>query len=495
MNHPIGFDYDQYLEAQTARIQERIAQFGDKLYLEFGGKLFDDHHAARVLPGFPPDGKIRMLEELKDSVEMLISISALDIEKKKIRGDLGITYDLDVLRLIDAFRAKGLYVGSVVVTQYSHQPSADVFLARLNQLGVKTYLHYPISGYPTSVSHIVSEEGFGKNQYVETTRPLVVVTAPGPGSGKMATCLSQLYHDHKNGIHAGYAKYETFPVWNLPLNHPVNQAYEAATADLNDVNMIDPFHLEAYNVPAVNYNRDVEVFPLLSAMYKRIMGTCPYQSPTDMGVNMVGNCITHEEVTQTAAKREILRRHHMALCDHLRGRCTEEVLYKIELLMAQGEIGSDLRPVVDASVELSQKVGLPTASIQLPNGHVVTGKTSDLMGATSATLLNALKQIAGIPPYVDLISPEALAPIQELKVHHLGSRNPRLHSDEILTALAISATTNGQANLALQQLDVLRDCDAHTSVIPSPVDISIYTRLGLRLTFEPIYEKNRLFHG
>ena len=490
----IGFDNARYLETQSARIKERIAQFGDKLYLEFGGKLFDDYHASRVLPGFAPDSKIRMLQELKDDVEVVVTICAGDIEKNKLRGDLGITYDVDVLRLIDAFRGQGLYVGSVVVTQYDRQPAADAFKKRLEGLGMRVFLHYPIAGYPNNVPLIVSDEGYGKNDYVETSHPLVVVTAPGPGSGKMAVCLSQLYHEHKRGVKAGYAKFETFPIWNLPLQHPVNLAYEAATADLNDVNMIDPFHLAAYGVTTVNYNRDVEIFPVLAAIFEKITGACPYKSPTGMGVNMAGSCIIDDQVVQEAARQEIIRRYYTALCDRRQGRCGDEPVYKLELLMQQVKADASLRPVVGAALAVAEETGNPASAIQLPSGEVVTGKTTDLMGASSSTLLNALKRLAGIGHEHHLISREAIEPIQTVKVKHLGSANPRLHSDETLIALAISATTNPLARQALDQLEHLRDCEAHSSVILSPADSGTYAKLGMRLTCEPAYETNKLYH-
>ena len=490
----IGFDNQKYLELQSAHIRERIGQFDNKLYLEFGGKLFDDHHASRVLPGFEPDSKIRMLKELRDSVEVVIAICANDIEKNKVRGDLGITYDVDVLRLIDAFRGQGLLVGSVVVTQYAGQPAADAFRRRMEQLGMQTYLHYPIAGYPHNIPLIVSDEGYGKNEYIETTRPLVVVTAPGPGSGKMAVCLSQLYHEYKRGIKAGYAKFETFPIWNLALQHPVNLAYEAATADLGDVNMIDPFHLSAYNETTVNYNRDVEIFPVLSAMFEKIMGECPYKSPTDMGVNMAGKCIVDDEAVQAAARQEIVRRYYTALCDRRMGTADSELVYKLEMIMQQAHVDVSIRPVAAAAAQVAEETGKPAGAIELPNGEVVTGKTTDLMGPSSSTLLNALKALAGIEHQQHLISREALEPIQMVKVHHLGSVNPRLHSDEILIALAISATTNPLAKQALEQLSALRGCEAHSTVILSPVDSGTYSRLGLRLTCEPQYETNKLYH-
>ena len=490
----IGFDNDKYIETQSLHIKERIAQFGGKLYLEFGGKLFDDHHAARVLPGFAPDSKIRMLTQLADQVEIVVAINAADIEKNKLRGDLGITYDVDVLRLIDAFRSMGLYVGSVVITRYDHQGAAKAFQKRLEELGVKVYRHYPIEGYPHNVPFIVSDEGYGKNQYIETARPLVVVTAPGPGSGKMAVCLSQLYHEYKRGVKAGYAKFETFPIWNLPLDHPVNLAYEAATADLNDVNMIDPFHLAAYGATTVNYNRDVEVFPVLSAIFENIMGESPYKSPTDMGVNMVGNCIVDDAVVCDAARQEIMRRYYDALCDKRRGKGSDETIYKLELLMKQAGVDMSIRAVVSEALAVAEKTGCPAAAIELPDGRVVTGKTSNLMGPAAGAVLNALKALAGIPQELDLISPEAIMPIQHLKVEHLGSKNPRLHTDEVLIALASSAVANPLADKAMDQLARLRDCQAHISVLLSSVDMRLYKKLGLQVTCEPEYETNQLYH-
>ncbi len=494
MAKEIGFDNQKYLDTQSAHIRERIAQFGGKLYLEFGGKLFDDHHAARVLPGFAPDSKIRMLLELRDSVEVVIAINAAAIEQNKVRGDLGITYDEDVLRLIDTFRDKGLYVGSVVITQYAGQSAADAFRQRLGSLGVQVYLHYPIAGYPHDIAHIVSDEGYGKNDYIETTRPLVVVTAPGPGSGKMATCLSQLYHHYRRGVKAGYAKFETFPIWNLPLQHPVNLAYEAATADLNDVNMIDPFHLQAYGETTVNYNRDVEVFPVLAAMFEKITGESPYKSPTDMGVNMAGSCIVDDDVVCDAARQEILRRYYTALCDRRRGQGSDEIVYKLELLMKQAGITEEIRPVIAAAERRAEETGEPAAAMELPDGQIVTGKTGALMGASSAALLNALKALAGIGKQAHLISRAAIEPIQSVKIRHLGSHNPRLHSDEILIALAISAATDPLAAKALDSLDSLRDCEAHSSVILSSADSTVYQKLGLRLTCSPRYQTNQLYH-
>lgn len=483
----IGFDNEKYLHMQSEHIGNRIAQFGGKLYLEFGGKLFDDYHASRVLPGFEPDSKLKMLLQLKEKVEIVIAINAADIEKNKLRTDLGITYDLDVIRLIDCFRTIGLYVGSIVMTRFTGQPTAIAFQKRLEHLGVRVYRHYTIDGYPSDIAHIVSDEGYGKNEYIETSRELVVVTAPGPGSGKMATCLSQLYHEHKRGIQAGYAKFETFPIWNIPLTHPVNLAYEAATADLNDVNMIDPFHLDAYGVTTVNYNRDVEIFPVVTAMLERILGTCPYKSPTDMGVNMAGNCIIDDEATKAASRQEILRRYYTALCDERKGIISSDIVLKLELLMKKAGITVNDRPVIGPALQKKEITGAPAAAMELPDGTIVTGKTSDLLGASSALLLNALKTLAGIEDSVHLISPEVLEPIQHLKVGHLGSRNPRLHTDEALIALSICAATDEKAELAMQQLDKLRGCEVHSSVILSAVDEKVFRRLGTNLTCEPVY--------
>ena len=489
-----GFDNEKYIASQAEHIKERIAQFGGKLYLEFGGKLFDDYHASRVLPGFQPDTKFRMLKSLAEDVEIIIAINANDIEKNKERGDLGITYDTDVARLIDVFRGFGLYVGSIALTQYAGQPAADVFEKRMQALGLKVYRQYRIPNYPADVRLVVSDEGYGRNDYIETTRSLVVVTAPGPGSGKMATCLSQLYHEHKRGVKAGYAKFETFPIWNLPLKHPVNLAYEAATADLNDVNMIDPFHLEAYGETTVNYNRDIEIFPVVNAMFELIAGKSPYRSPTDMGVNMAGNCIIDDEVCREASLKEIVRRYYTALCDRRVGAAGDELVNKLELLMQQAHVDPSIRPVVAAAAQVAEETGNPAGAIELPSGEVVTGKTTDLMGASSATLLNALKRLAGIDHQHHLISREAIEPIQTVKVKHLGSANPRLHSDETLIALAISATTNPLARRALDKLSELRECEAHSSVILSPADSGTYAKLGMRLTCEPTYETNKLYH-
>ena len=482
-----AFDNDKYLQMQSEHIRQRIAQFGGKLYLEFGGKLYDDNHASRVLPGFQPDSKLRMLLQLKDQVEMVIAINADDIEKNKVRGDLGITYDRDVIRLIDVFRGFGLYVSSVVLTRYHSQSLAKAFQSRLEGLGIRVYHHYEIAGYPADTAHIVSEEGFGKNDYIETTRSLVVVTAPGPGSGKLATCLSQLYHEHERGITAGYAKFETFPIWNIPLNHPVNLAYEAATADLNDVNMIDPFHLEAYGVTTVNYNRDVEAFPVLVAIFEKILGHCPYKSPTDMGVNMAGNCIVDDEGTREASRQEIIRRYYEALCDQKKGKNVEDALRKLDLLMKKAGVSPADRKVVAPALRRAEETGSPAAAMELPDGSIVTGKTSDLLGASSALLLNALKALGGMPSDLHLISPVALDPIQHLKVDHLGNRNPRLHTDETLIALSISAATNPMAEHAMEQLDKLRGCEVHSSVILSSVDERTFKRLGVNLTCEPRY--------
>ncbi|MBE5749592.1 MAG: DUF1846 domain-containing protein [Clostridiales bacterium] len=480
-----GFDNAKYLEMQSAKILERIATFGDKLYLEFGGKLFDDYHAARVLPGFEPDSKIKMLSQLKDQAEILIVINSGDIEKNKHRSDLGITYDLDVLRLIDIFKSQGFYVGSVVLTRFAEQPSAVAFSKRLEMRGIKVYKHYPIEGYPSEVEKIVSDDGFGKNEFVVTTRPLVVVTAPGPGSGKMATCLSQLYHENKRGVKAGYAKYETFPVWNLPLNHPVNAAYEAATADLNDMNMIDPFHLEAYGQMAVNYNRDVEVFPVLSAMLQKVLGESPYKSPTDMGVNMAGYCIIDDEVVQKASRQEIIRRYYAAQIDVRKGLTSKETISKIEILMQKMRITINDREVVAAALEKEATTGAPGCALQLTTGEMVTGKTGKLLGASAAALLNALKVLGGVDDSIDLISSTVIKPIQELKVNHMGSVNPRLHTDEILLSLAVSAATDPTAKIALDQLSKLEGAQLHSSVILSAVDEMTLKKLGINVTCEP----------
>ena len=490
----IGFDNNKYLSLQSEKIKERISNFGDKLYLEFGGKLFDDYHASRVLPGFAPDSKLRMLLQLADQAELVVAINAADIEKNKVRHDLGITYDLDVLRLIQEFRDKGLYVGSVVITQYSGQASADQFRMKLEHMGIKVYRHYMIDGYPSNVSRIVSDEGYGKNEYINTTRPLVIITAPGPGSGKMATCLSQLYHENKRGIKAGYAKFETFPIWNLPLKHPVNMAYEAATADLNDVNMIDPFHLEAYNQTTVNYNRDVEIFPVLNAIFDGIYGESPYKSPTDMGVNMAGFCIIDDAACREASNQEIIRRYYQALNRLATEEGSQEEVYKIELLMKKDKITPSMRQVVGACSTLAAARNAPAAAMELPDGRIVTGKTGSLLGASAAVLLNAIKELGEIPHDVHLIAPSAIEPIQTLKTNYLGSKNPRLHTDEVLIALSVSAATDPIAQKAMAQLPKLDGCQVHTSVMLSSVDISIFKKLGVQLTSEPVYEHKRLYH-
>ena len=490
----IGFDNDKYLKLQSEKIKERIAFFGGKLYLEFGGKLFDDYHASRVLPGFKPDSKINMLCQLKDQAEIVIVISSEDIAKNKVRGDLGISYDVDVLRLIDAFRSYGLYVGSVVLTKFQGQPNVITYQKKLESLGMKVYRHYPIEGYPSDIPFIVSDDGYGKNDYIETTRSLVVITAPGPGSGKMATCLSQLYHEYKRGIKAGYAKYETFPIWNIPLKHPVNLAYEAATADLNDVNMIDPFHLEAYGKTTINYNRDVEVFPVLNAMFEKIMGESPYKSPTDMGVNMAGFGIVDDEVCREASKQEIIRRYFNTRCQVIQGGADMDQVYKIELLMKQAGITVDDRAVVSQARVKAETTGEPAAAMQLPDGRIVTGKTSALLGASSALLLNALNLLAGIDDDAELISPTTIEPIQDLKVNHLGNHNPRLHTDEVLIALSICATTDDRAELAMQQIQSLKGSEVHSSVILSPVDVNVFRKLGVNLTCEPVYQTKKLYH-
>ena len=490
----LGFDNDKYLTTQSEMIKKRIAEFGGKLYLEFGGKLFDDYHASRVLPGFEPDSKIKMLMQLKEQAEIVVVISSDDIEKNKVRGDLGITYDLDTLRLIDAFRGNGLSVNSVVLTKYHGQPAADAFAARLEALGIRSYKHYPIAGYPYNVSTIVSDDGYGKNDYIETTKPLVVITAPGPGSGKMAACLSQLYHENKRGTKAGYAKFETFPIWNLPLNHPVNLAYEAATADLNDVNMIDPFHLEAYGKSTVNYNRDVEIFPVLRAIFQMIYGSSPYKSPTDMGVNMAGNCIVDDFAVSEAAKEEIVRRYYAALCDERQGLGSHEATVKIELIMKKAGVSISDRRVVAAAVSREKETEAPAMAIELNDGRIITGKTSSLLGPASAVLLNALKALAGIPHEVLLMSPNVIEPIQELKVNQLGGHNPRLHTDEVLIALAICAVTNPTARAALDQLKNLRSTEAHSTVMLSQVDDNTFKKLGVHLTCEPKHQTKKLFH-
>ena len=481
-----GFDNKKYLSLQSEKIEERISSFGDKLYLEFGGKLFDDFHASRVLPGFEPDSKIKMLLKLKDIAEVLIVISANDIEKNKYRSDLGITYDADVIRLLGIFKKKGLYVGSVVMTMYQSTPRVDGFIKRLEGMGISVYKHYAIAGYPSDVQKIVSDDGYGKNEFVPTSRRLVVVTAPGPGSGKMATCLSQLYHENKRGVKAGYAKFETFPIWSLPLSHPVNIAYEAATADLSDVNMIDPYHLEAYGSLAVNYNRDVEIFPVVNAMLERILGKSPYKSPTDMGVNMAGFCIVDDEACRKASRDEILRRYYDAQCDARIGRVSKEVVGKIELLMSKLSLTVEDRKAVPMAIKKASKTGAPAVAIELPNGAIVTGKTSKLLGASAAALLNALKTLGGIDDKVQLISPTVIEPVQKLKVGYMGSVNPRLHTNEVLMSLAICAVEGETAKLALDQLDKLKGGEVHSTVILSDVDAKTFKSLGMRVTCEAV---------
>lgn len=519
MSGKIGFDSNKYLKLQSEHIKERISHF-DKLYLEFGGKLFDDYHASRVLPGFQPDNKLRMLEQLKAHAEIVIVIGADAIEQNKVRGDLGITYDLDAIRLVSVFQSRGFLVNSVVITKYKGQKKADRFRKKLDAIGLKSYVTYLIDGYPANVANIVSEEGFGKNDFIETTRPLVVITAPGPGSGKMATCLSQIYHEHKRGIRAGYAKFETFPIWNLPLRHPVNLAYESATADLDDVNMIDPYHLEAYGKTTVNYNRDIEIFPVLSGLFEAIAGECPYKSPTDMGVNMVGNAIVDDEVCRKAACQEIIRRYYKSACAVRRGDAEISELYKQEILLKQADVKPEDRMTAVAANHLQETTGHPAAAIELTDLDasaipaevlkgcimekdsdapgsgdvlVVTGKTNALLGAAASCLLNTLKVLAGLPHKEKLISEEALLPIQTLKTKYLGGHNPRLHSDEMLIALSSSSSLNEHARRAMEQLPKLRGADAHSSVILSRVDEEVFRRLGLQLTCTPEYEQGKEF--
>ncbi len=481
-----GFDNEKYLRIQSEHIKERIGKFGNKLYLEFGGKLFDDYHASRVLPGFEPDSKLKMLTQLKDDAEIVIVISSHDIETNKVRGDLGITYDVDVLRLRDAFVQRGFVVNSVVITHYSGQPSATAYRERLERLGINVYYHYIIEGYPTNVELIASDEGFGKNDYVETTRPLVVITAPGPGSGKMAVCLSQLYQENRRGVKAGYAKFETFPIWSIPLKHPVNIAYEAATADLNDVNMIDPFHLEAYGETAVNYNRDIEIYPVLNALFEGIYGENPYKSPTDMGVNMAGFCISDDEVCCQASKDEIIRRYYTALCNYAEGKSSQNEVNKIALLMKQAKISTDDRRTTLAAKERRDQTGVHAAAIELQDGTLITAKTSDLLGACAALLLNALKHLAGIDHEVKLISQKMIEPIQHTKVSMLHGSNPRLHTDEVLVTLSILSLLDDNCRRALDCLPMLDGCQVHTTVMTSEVDRKIFKKLGIGLTSEPV---------
>jgi len=490
----IGFDHDKYTAMQSEHTLNRIAKFGGKLYLELGGKLFDDTHASRVLPGFRPDSKISMLLNLKDQAELVIVINADDIEKNKIRGDLGITYDTEVLRLIDAFRSIGMYVGSVVLTRWRDQHAAVLFKQRLESLGISVFRHFDIEGYPYNVKHIVSDDGFGKNEYVETSRPLVLVTAPGPGSGKMAVCLSQLYQEHQRGVQAGYAKFETFPIWNLSLKHPVNVAYEAATVDLDDHNMIDPFHLEAYGETTVNYNRDIEIFPVLNAVFEQIYGSSPYASPTDMGVNMVGNCIIDDDVCRQAAHQEIIRRYYAARCNLRKGQGEQGEVDKLELLLQKSGITDENRPVLAAARARAEETGEPASAMQLPDGRIITGKTTKLLGPSAARLLNVLKALGGIDKGTHLISPNVIEPIQTLKCDYLGNHNPRLHTDEVLLALSICAATDEKAATAMKQLPLLKGCEAHSTVILGQVDNNVFKRLGVNLTCDPRYQTHKLYH-
>lgn len=485
----IGFDNDKYIQLQSEKIRERISQFDNKLYLEFGGKLFDDFHASRVLPGFMPDSKIRLLMEMKDKAEIVMVINATDIEKKKVRSDLDITYDLDVMRLYEAFTQAGLYVSTVVISQYNHQPLADAFKLKVENMGLKVALHYPIAGYPNDIEHIVSPEGLGKNDWIETTRELVVITAPGPGSGKLATCLSQLYHDHQRGIKSGYAKFETFPIWNIPLKHPVNLAYEAATADLNDVNMIDPFHLEAYGKMSVNYNRDVDAFPLLTTLFEKIAGECLYKSPTDMGVNMCGYCICDDDACKEASNQEIIRRYYKALCDVRKEKANQSEVGKIGFIMQQAGITKEYRKVVKPALAVAERTGNPACAIELADGRIITGKTTDLLGASCSCLLNALKAVAGLDDDLILLTPEIIEPIQDLKVRRFQSKNPRLHTDEVLIALSIIAVNDANARTCLEALSDLKGCEMHSTVMLSHVDRQTLKKLGILVTCEPEFRK------
>ncbi|WNZ94738.1 DUF1846 domain-containing protein [Streptococcus iniae] len=489
-----AFDSEKYLTLQRDHILERISQFDGKLYMEFGGKMLEDYHVARVLPGYEPDNKIKLLKELKDQVEIVITINANNIEHSKARGDLGISYDQEVFRLIDTFNALDIYVGSVVITQYNNQVVTDLFRKQLDKNDIASYLHYPIKGYPTDINHIISAEGMGKNDYIKTSRNLIVVTAPGPGSGKLATCMSQIYHDQINGITSGYAKFETFPVWNLPLHHPVNLAYEAATADLDDVNMIDPFHLETYGKTAVNYNRDIEVFPVLNRTFERILKQSPYASPTDMGVNMVGYSIVDEKATIEASKQEIIRRYYQTLVDFKAERVSASAVKKIELLMNDIGVSPEDRKVTVVAREKAEKTGAPALALELPDGQIVTGKTSELFGPTAAVVINAIKKLAHIDKQTHLIEPEYVKPIQGLKVEHLGSQNPRLHSNEILIALAITAMNSPEADLAMKELGKLNGGEAHSTVTLTDEDKNVLRKLGVNVTFDPVYQQNKLYH-
>ncbi|MGT2742497.1 DUF1846 domain-containing protein [Streptococcus plurextorum] len=488
-----AFSSEQYLNLQRDHILERIAQFDGKLYMEFGGKMLEDYHAARVLPGYEPDNKIKLLHELREQVEIVIAINASNIEQSKARGDLGISYDQEVLRLIDKFNDLDIYVGSVVITQYKGQAAADAFRKELDKNGITSYLHYPIAGYPTAIDHIISPEGMGKNDYIKTSRNLIVVTAPGPGSGKLATCISQLYHDQINGVKSGYAKFETFPVWNLPLHHPVNLAYEAATADLDDLNMIDPFHLETYGKTTINYNRDIEIFPVVKRMLERILGQSPYASPTDMGVNMVGFAIIDDEAAKEASKQEIIRRYYQTLVDFKAERVKESAVKKIELLMNDLGISPLDRLVTKAAREKALKTGAPALALQLPNGQIVTGKTSELFGPSAAVIVNGIKALAGITKPTHLIEPEYVKPIQNLKINHLGNRNPRLHSSELLIALAITAMTSQEADKAMKELGNLKGSEVHSTVNLPEEDKNVFRKLGINVTFDPIYQQDKLY--
>ena len=487
-----GFDNAKYLKIQSEHIKERIAKFGDKLYMEFGGKLFDDYHASRVLPGFEPDSKLQMLMQLKDELEMIIVISAVDIEKNKMRADLGITYDMDVLRLRDEFIARGFSVNSVVITHFNGQASAEAYRKRLENMDIRVYYHYTIEGYPNNVSLIDSDEGFGRNDFVETTRPLVVVTAPGPGSGKMAVCLSQLYQENKRGVKAGYAKFETFPVWSLSLTHPVNVAYEAATADLDDVNMIDPFHMDAYGVTAVNYNRDIEIFPVMNALFEDIYGEAPYKSPTDMGVNMIGSCICDDEVCREASRQEIIRRYFTGLCNLADGKCTENEVNKLSLLMKRAKLTVNDRRCVVAARERLEKAQKATSAMELEDGTILTGETSPLLGPSAALLLNAIKHLAGIAHNVKLIPQTMIEPIQKLKVDYLHGHNPRLHTDEVLVAISMMGRLDENCRLALEQLPNLKGAQVHSTVMLSEVDRKTWNKLGIGLTCDPVRKIKKL---
>ncbi len=491
--YKLGFDNNKYFDLQKQKIQERIGLFDNKLYMEFGGKLFDDFHASRVLPGFLADNKIELMKQLKDDIEIVIAISALDIEHNKLRNDNDLSYDQEVLRLVDVFRDTDLFVGSIVITQFDGQDSSIKFKEKLENLGMKTYLHYRIEGYPSNVPFILSEEGFGKNDYIETDRPLVMVTAPGPASGKMALCLSQLYQDSRRNLKSGYAKFETFPIWDLPLNHPVNLAYESATANLNDLNLIDPYHFEAYGVIATSYNRDADVYPVLNSVFKTIYDESPYKSPTDMGVNVIGSCIIDEDVVINAAKNEMIRRYLTAVVDHKRHKESIDTVEKLEMLMNQLEIGVEDRKVVKIANDLAKETGKPAVAIELCDGNIITGKTSKLLGAASAALLNTLKTLSNIDDDIHLISSDVIKPVQHLKVNNLGKSSPLLHVDEVLIMLSVAATENPYSKLALEQLPKLKGAQIHSSVILSSTDKRVIKELHMDLTTNPVYSNNRLF--